>query len=230
MTRHAPGPPPVGSVGRPGGSTIIFDLDNCLAAADEPGIALLAPVFAAVRAASDGTTPAPALEAALRECWVDAFDAVAERHAFTEAMRAAVRRAYLDVEVRGPMRGYGDLHLLPTRGARRFLVTTGFRRLQESKVRALGIAAHFDQVVIDALDDPNHPGKAHIFRDLMARHHLAPDDVVVVGDNPRSELAAAERLGLAAVQILRPGVAPAPHIRWRVRGLRELGELLQAAR
>ena len=36
---------------------IIFDLDSCLAAADEVGEQLFAPAFAAIRAANDGSVP-----------------------------------------------------------------------------------------------------------------------------------------------------------------------------
>ncbi len=38
---------------------IIFDLDSCLAAADEVGEQLFAPAFAAIRAANDGSVPKP---------------------------------------------------------------------------------------------------------------------------------------------------------------------------
>src|SRR4051812_22297493 len=53
---------------------IIFDLDNCLAAADEVGEQLLEPVFAAVREANDGALTPSELDAAFRDCWVHAFD------------------------------------------------------------------------------------------------------------------------------------------------------------
>ena len=156
------------------------------------------------------------------------WDVVAERHGFSSAMRAAGWRALLDVEVCEPMVGYGDLDELAGLGERRFLVTSGFRRLQESKVRALGIASLFDEVVIDAIDEAEHPGKEKIFLDLMARYHLEPADVVVVGDNPASELAVARRLGLMGVQILRAGVEPADNVSARVGGLAELRRMLES--
>ena len=48
---------------------IIFDLDSCLAAADEVGEQLFAPAFAAIRAANDGSVPDEQLRAAFAECW-----------------------------------------------------------------------------------------------------------------------------------------------------------------
>ena len=201
---------------------IIFDLDNCLAAANEPGEQLLEPVFTAVRDANDGALSEAELDAAFRDCWVHAFDFVAETHHFTAAMRAAGWDAFRRTEVRTPMRGYGDLALLPSLGERRFLVTSGFRRLQESKVRALGIETCFDAIVIDAIDEPGRRGKERIFLEVMRQFRLDPSDILVVGDNAESELAAAARLGLCAAQVIRPGVTPADGVTVHVRNLAEL--------
>ena len=203
---------------------IIFDLDNCLAPSDEPGRDLLEPVFRAVREANDGRLSEEELQAAFDACWVRAFDAVAREHQFSDEMREAGWREFARVEVTVPMRGYGDLDVLPLLGERRFLVTSGFRRLQESKVRALGIGDAFDEVVIDALDEPGRRGKERIFSDLLQRHGLDPADVLVVGDDPGSELASARKLGIRAVQTLRPGVEPAPDLP-HVRHLGELREV-----
>jgi FMN phosphatase YigB (HAD superfamily) len=201
---------------------IIFDLDNCLAAADEVGVQLFEPVFAAVSDANDGALTSSELDAAFRDCWIHAFDFVAARYAFTPRMRAAGWEAFRRLEVSTPMLGYGDLALLPVLGERRFLVTSGFRRLQESKLRALGIEACFDAVVVDALDEPARRGKERIFRDLMTQFCLDASDVLVVGDNAESELAAAARLGLRSAQLVRPGVARAEGVTIHLRDLAEL--------
>jgi FMN phosphatase YigB (HAD superfamily) len=206
-------------------SAIFFDLDNTLAASDEPGRDLLAPVFQAVREANHGRLSDEELDAAFEECWSRAFDAVAEKHGFSREMRDAGWREFARVEVRVPMRGYGDLEVLPHLGERRFLVTSGFRRLQESKVRALGIADAFDEVVIDALDEPDRRGKERVFADLLAAHRLDPAEVLVVGDDPESEIASARKLNLRAIQIVRPGIEPAPRLT-HVSDLHALRELV----
>lgn len=204
---------------------VIFDLDNCLAPSDEPGRDLLEPVFRAVREANRGQLSKAELAAAFEDCWRYGFDKVAERHGFSREMRDAGWEAFAGLEVRVPLRGYGDLDVLPSLGDRRFLVTSGFRRLQESKVRALGIADAFDEVVIDALDEPGRLGKERVFAALLRRHRLDPMQVLVVGDDPESELTAARALGIRGVQIVRPGIAPAPDVP-RVRDLAGLRRLL----
>jgi hypothetical protein len=57
------------------------------------------------------------------------------------------------MEVARPMRGYGDLPILAELPAQRFPVTSGFRRLQESKIKALNLAPFFTAVYVDAIDD-----------------------------------------------------------------------------
>ena len=59
-----------------------------------------------------------------------------------------------------------------------------FRRLQDSKFRALGIASVFDAIEIDAVDEPERKGKQRIFADLLERFDLRTDEAVVVGDKP----------------------------------------------
>lgn len=206
---------------------IIFDLDSCLAAADEVGPQLFAPAFAAIRAANDGSVSEATLQAAFRECWRVAFDAVADKYGFTAAMRAAGWQEFSRIEVTQPMRGYGDLAVLKTLPVQRYLVTSGFRRLQESKVRALGFAGWFTGIFIDALDDPDRKGKLRLFQELLAAHGLAPAEVLVVGDNPESEIAAGNRLGITTIQILRPGVPRTEHATHHIQGLRDLTALLE---
>jgi len=205
---------------------IIFDLDSCLAAANEVGDELFAPAFTAIRAANDSTVPEAVLRAAFAECWRCAFDFVADKYGFTAAMRAAGWEAFTRTEVNEPMYGYGDLAVLKELPVQRFLVTSGFRRLQESKVRALGFADWFAAIHIDALDEPARKGKCGIFQELLATYCLRPEEVLVVGDNPDSEIEAGNRLGMKTIQILRPGVPRSNQANAHINGLTELKELL----
>lgn len=186
----------------------IFDLDNCLLDARAVG-SLFEPALNAVRQANQGALPPDRLEEALEQCWYTAFDLVAERYGFTQAMRAAGWHQFSQMQVTGPLQGYPDIALVPRIPLRRYLVTSGFRRLQDSKIDALGIRPWFEQVVIDAIDDPSgHQGKQAIFAQILAREGCPPQSALVVGDNPLSELAAGRALGATTVQTVRPGVAP----------------------
>jgi len=210
---------------------VIFDLDNCLSAAREVGADLLAPVFEAIRRANRGTLADAALERAFNDCWFDSLDVVAQRHGFSEEMLRAGSQAYAVLEVREPMTGYDDLNILAELPAPLFLVTTGFRRLQASKIRALGInhlfsETHIDALDIDALDGAGRLGKKLIFESILERHGFKADEALVVGDNGDSEIEAGRQLGMPTVQILRPGVSRSANAAHHVRGLAEIKQLV----
>jgi FMN phosphatase YigB (HAD superfamily) len=201
---------------------LIFDLDNCLAAANEVGEALFEPVFEAIREANQGTLSEEALNQAFADCWRRPLDWVAGQHGFSAAMRAAGLKMFAAIEVTRPMRGYDDLAILAELPGQRFLVTSGFRRLQASKIRALGIEHLFAAIYIDAIDDGERRGKQDLFADILRTYQLGLEEVLVVGDDPESEIAAGNRLGLKTVQILRPGVQRSDRATFHIHNLAEL--------
>lgn len=207
-------------------SAVIFDLDSCLCAANEVGDQLFAPAFDAILRANDGSVSEATLSAAFSDCWRCAFDFVAEKHGFTAAMTAAGWEAFARTEVNEPMHGYGDLQALAGMPVQRFLVTSGFRRLQQSKIAALGFAHLFAAIHIDAIDEPDRRGKQWFFEKILADFHLARAATLIVGDNPDSEIAAGNRMGLRTVQILRPGVPRTDQAAHHIRDLAGLKPLL----
>ena len=205
---------------------IIFDLDSCLCMANEVGDQLFAPAFDAIGTANRGTVPGATLQEAFADCWRCSFAFVANKYDFSEEMRTAGWRVLARTEATERMQGYPDLAALWELPAQLFLVTTGFRRLQESKTKALGFAPLFTAIHIDAIVQPGRQGKHAIFAGILKTHRLKPEEVFVVGDNPDSEIAAGNRLGMRTVQILRPGVPRGDNATHHIRSLVALKELL----
>ena len=206
-------------------NAVIFDLDNCLAAADEVGDALLEPMFAAVAGANNGTLSHQQLAHAFADCWRLPLDAVARKHGFSDEMLAAGWAAGKRIAVSNRMHGYGDLGVLAELDAHLFVVTSGFRTLQQSKIEALGLTNIAD-VYIDAIDEPGRQGKEGIFREILAQYRFKPEAVLVVGDRPDSEIEAGNRLGIPTAQILRPGVARGTNATHYIHGLGELRRII----
>lgn len=205
---------------------LIFDLDNCLAAAIEVGEELYQPAFDAIRRSNLGDVSGETLKQAFTDIWRHPLDWVAAKYHFSEAMLTAGWQEFIRMEVSHPMNGYGDLSVLTELPVQRFLVTSGFRRLQESKIAALKLPPLFTAIYIDAIDDPERTGKLDLFEQILKHYGLAPEEVLVVGDNADSEIAAGNRLGIRTVQTLRPGVPPTSRASFRVHSLGELKELL----
>jgi putative hydrolase of the HAD superfamily len=206
---------------------IIFDLDNCLSAADEPGRELLDPVFDAIRRVNHGRLSDEALAEAFSDFWRHPLDFVAKKHGFTEEMLAGGWAVYVRLEVAAPMRGYADLCTLAELPVLLFLVTSGFRRLQESKIKALGFERLFKAIYVDAIDEADRKGKQNTFAGILNAYQLRPKEVLVVGDSPDSEIEAGNRLGITTVQVLRDGVPRGNNANHYIDNLAELKVLLQ---
>lgn len=206
---------------------IIFDLDNCLSAADEVGCGLLEPVFDAIRRANEGALSDRKLAQAFEACWRHPLDWVAREYGFTDEMLAAGWGVAARTEVEAPMHGYPDLGTLSTLPAILFLVTSGFRRLQESKIRALQFGPLFEAIYVDAIDEADRKGKGGIFKEILKTSHLSPEEVLIVGDSPDSEIEAGSRLGMRTVQILREGVPRGGNATHYIHSLSELRGLIR---
>jgi 5'-nucleotidase len=114
---------------------IIRDLDDCLVSAREIGEQACAPAFAATRKANFGALSDERLSAAFADCFWHSIDSVAAKYGFSDEMRAAGWQCFSQIEIKGALRGYADLAALSELPPDLFLVTSGFRRLQTSKIR-----------------------------------------------------------------------------------------------
>ena len=179
-----------------------------------------------MRIANRGAVPEETLREAFSECWRHPFDFVAAKYGFSNEMVSAGWDAFSRMEVETPMKGYPDLNVLRELTPDLYLVTSGFRRLQQSKIRALGFEHLFKGIFIDAIDEPTRKGKEGIFRSILGSAALTPEEVIVVGDNPDSEIEVGNKLGIRTVQILRPGVLRGENATLYIVTLEELKTLL----
>ncbi|HVJ57178.1 MAG TPA: HAD family hydrolase, partial [Terrimicrobiaceae bacterium] len=174
-----------------------------------------------------GTLTDEQLAEAFEEIWRQPLDFVASKFGFSQEMLAAGWKAFSQTVIETPMKGYGDLAVLRELPFELYLVTSGFRGLQESKVKALQIADLFREIEIDAIDEDDRKGKQGVFASILERKKLKPEEVIVVGDNPDSEIEAGNRLGIRTVQILRPGVLRANNATFYIETFHELKTLLE---
>ena len=195
----------------------VFDLDHTLFDPRTLPHTLFGALEARLRVTAAGVVSPALLDAALADAWRLPFDRVVALHQLPAELIDVWQEAMSAVEMSEPLTPYPDVHAgLEQLSLRRLLLTTGFRRLQESKVRQLGQMSLFAAVYIDALDPPGPVGKRAVLERLLVEQELTPPEVVVLGDRADDELAAAQALGMVAVQVLRPGVIPSPDIPWRV--------------
>jgi putative hydrolase of the HAD superfamily len=93
---------------------------------------------------------------------------------------------------------FDDYRYVKNLAFKKFLVTTGFPKLQKSKIESLKIEKDFDEIHIV---DPSTSDKTKkdVFAGIMQRHGYTPSELLVVGDDLHSEIKAAQDLGIDAV-------------------------------
>lgn len=108
--------------------------------------------------------------------------------------------------------------------AERYLVTTGFLKMQTSKIKQMGIEPDFKEIHIV---DPTKSSKKEVFADIMQRHSYTPKDVLVVGDDPESEIKTAKELGIDTVLYYKHGVPEAGVATHAINHFSQLRDIVQ---
>lgn len=203
---------------------IIFDLDMCILDTHSLTGSFFDPVLSVLHQSPFSDDRKKAIEAQL---WTTSLDDTVAIYSVPQDIVDALRAAYQHIEVPEGIYSYGDEACIRDLPVGKYLVTSGYRKFQETKIARLGIADLFDGIIIDATDDPQaRKGKRQIFIDIMDKRGWAASEVLVVGDNPKSELGIAKHLGITTVQTVRPTVKKWEEADHHITSLTELKALL----
>ncbi len=94
-------------------------------------------------------------------------------------------------------------------GRRMGIVSNGFREVQYRKIASAGIDGLFDPVVLSDDTGVNKPA-AEFFHAACAAAAVAPDQCLIIGDNPETDIAGALQAGWAAAIWIAPLSLPLP--------------------
>lgn len=174
---------------------IILDLDNTVYPVASIGEELFKPLFHLLEKRGEYTGD---LEVIKTEIMRKPFQKVAEEFSFSDQLTDEGVALLANLTYDKQMSAFEDYAEFKNIPGNKFLVTTGFTKLQQSKVKQLGLENDFVEIHIV---DPkiSDKTKKDIFQDIMARHQYTPAEVLVVGDDPNSEIQAALDLGIDVV-------------------------------
>lgn len=172
---------------------IIYDLDNTIYPVSSIGDKLFGPLFDLILQSGKHNNSMDVIKKAIMRT---PFRLVAKRHNFSDEL---TEKAIALQEVMGypdsidTFEDYPEIKNIP---GERFLVTTGFKNMQLSKIKQMGIENDFKEVHIV---NPVASNKKEVFADILQRYNYKPEEVLVVGDDPESEIQAAKDLGIPTV-------------------------------
>lgn len=123
------------------------------------------------------------------------FQHIADEFELSDELRSKMLELLRNMSYSLPMQPFKDYAHIRSIPMDKFLVTTGFVKLQMSKVEMLGIANDFkDIIIVDP--DVSAKTKKDVFMDIMKAHHYQPEELLIIGDDPNSEIRAAQELGI----------------------------------
>jgi putative hydrolase of the HAD superfamily len=172
----------------------IVDLDNTVFPVPSIGEELFKPLFEMI-AASEA---AGKLQAIKHDVMRKPFQWVAKRYNLDEGLTTRAIEVLKTLKYEGKIAAFDDFHHLRNLPGDKFIVTTGFINMQQSKVKGLQLEKDFKEIFII---DPTTTGesKKNVFEKIMNKYAYKPEEVLVIGDDPESEIKAANELGIDSV-------------------------------
>lgn len=173
---------------------LILDLDNTIYAAGSIGHLVFKEISDLLEKHRHRIGPEnlPAIKSDLTK---KAFQKIAEEYGFGEELTAQGMAILRHKTYDYPIHAFSDYTLVKQLKLDKFLVTTGFTKLQQSKARMLDLESDFIEIIIN---DPEKTSqtKKDVFAHLLQKHHYQPAEALVIGDDPESEIKAGRELGM----------------------------------
>ncbi len=206
---------------------LILDLDDTIFETQSMSPEIFAPVFLLIEDHYKRNHSLERANALLADLWKIPFDAVAKKYDIPVELQnqflQTLNRLEYDLKI-GTFSDYPDLLKLQVP---RILVTSGFRKLQKAKIKALNIETHFEEIHIDDPFQKPRNNKRSIFQGLLATRQLAAHSVWIIGDNPDSEIKAGKDLGMNTIQRLKKkDQIPSPLSDFSIHSFAELAAIL----
>ncbi len=173
----------------------IYDFDNTVFPVPSIGEKLFAPLINLIE--KDGGYEGD-LDAFKDAVMRRPFQGISKEFNFTQQLTDASVELLKKLTYNGPLIPFEDYKEIKKLPGDRYLVTTGFYKLQKSKIDASGVRNDFREVYII---DPatGNKTKKDIFTQILQEHNYQPQEVLVIGDDPESEIRAGNELNIETV-------------------------------
>lgn len=174
---------------------IIFDLDNTIYPVAAIGDKLFDELFQEIEQDQGYVGNLEDIKQAVQR---QPFQVVAKDYKFNDSLLKKGLQLLDNLEYSQPIKAFEGYELTKNIKALKFLVTTGFSKLQWSKIKQLELEKDFEEcIVVDP--SKSEQTKKDVFKDIMEKYELKPKEVLIVGDDLHSEIQAGEELGIDTV-------------------------------
>lgn len=202
---------------------IILDLDNTIYPVPSIGNKLFKSLFELIERSGEFTGDIIEIKA---EIMRTPFQKVAKNFSFSKELFENCMKLLPELSYDEPMDYFNDYEEVRRWNIDKFLVTVGFYKMQQSKIKQLGIEKDFKEIfIVDPVNSDKT--KKDIFLEIIAKNGYSPSDLIVVGDDLKSEINAAIECGIDAVWYNRSGAQASEGKYFVIQSLKELEDFLR---
>lgn len=185
-------------------SALIFDLDNTIYPVHSIAHKLFKSLFAHIGQSGEFKGN---FEEIVTEIQRTPFEKVAEMFSFSQKLFNECVNLLVDLSYNEAMYFFEDYKIARRLPQRKFLVTSGFTKLQNSKIDRLKIRNDFEKIII--IDRQIVPlTKKDVFTLILKENKLSKKEVLIIGDDLSSEIQAGNELGIDTILYDRNGRYP----------------------
>ncbi len=206
---------------------LIFDLDDTLFETKSIGKRPFEAVFDRFGKHIYPFYPSKVVREIIEDLWSIPLDAVSLKYDLSHSITGYFIQLINVLEMDFEIQPYPDYQFVKSVKARKVLVTTGIKKLQEAKINLLGIRSDFDEIFIDAIDSEDRIFKRGIFKQILEKSTLPENKHIVIGDNPELELKDGHELGFTTIQVVKLHQRPSPFVNFVLSNYRQLDGMLK---
>ena len=206
---------------------LIFDLDDTLFETKSISKKSVKPIFDKFENLLIKRFGEVMTEKIVPELWKYPFDFVAQKYNFDNNLNSEFASLVNEYEYQLNIKTFEDFGIIQNLQQEKILVTTGFLKLQNAKIRDLGIEKEFGEIYIDNILDPKRIHKKGIFKNIILEKNINPNLIYVIGDNPNSELKAGFELNLNTIQVAKLGQEKSKYAKHCITDFNELITILK---
>lgn len=206
-----------------GKKAYIFDLDNTLYSVPEYGDRMFKELFSMIEESGDYKGDLQEIKDQLMRVPVQK---VADNFSFGEELKEKSVEHLRQLTYDERIMPFPDYELIRQLPGDRFIVTMGFEKFQWSKIKAMKIEQDYKEIfVVDP--DTSDKIKRDLFEKIISKYGYPTSDVFIIGDDPDSEVLAAQELGAHSILFDADDRNEARQGVTKVKGFKELIAILK---
>jgi len=206
-------------------SALILDMDNTIFPSNSISDELFEPIYQLLEKHKDKVGEENIQE--IRKLMSKkAWQKIAEEYEFNDELTKEGADILRETTYNKPITPFEDYALVKANTLDKFLVTMGFTKMQWSKVKMLNVENDYKEVIVN---DPEttEDTKKEVFQRILEKYNLNPQDVLVIGDDPESEIKAGNDLQMPTVLYDRMNEYGDKHATHRIGNYDELAAVIE---